>query len=242
MGYIFLKESKNRIKCLDTNSTTPAVRHVRPMLTHKQIWGAIDALAARHNLSPSGLAKIAGLDSTAFNRSKRETVQGKLRWPSTESLAKVLQATGATLDEFVALVARHSATPHLIVRIVPLIGLAQAGSAGFFDDSGFPGGAGWEEIAFPELSDPHAYALEITGESMLPVYRDGDRIIVSPSASTRRGDRVVAKTVAGEVMAKQLGRRTVRRVELHSLNPEFEDRVFDLSEIAFLHRIIWSSQ
>ena len=211
------------------------------MLSHKQIWSAIDALAAQHSLSSSGLAKLAGLDPTTFNRSKRETADGRLRWPSTESISKVLQATGSTLEQFVAVVVQRNGA-RAPARLVPLIGFAQAGSQGYFDDAGFPAGAGWEEIAFPELADPHAYALEISGESMLPVYRDGDRIIVSPSASTRRGDRVVVKSTAGEVMAKQLGRHTMRRIELNSFNPAFEDRVFDLADIAFMHRIIWASQ
>jgi phage repressor protein C with HTH and peptisase S24 domain len=212
------------------------------MLTHKQIWRAIDALAERHGLSASGLAKIAGLDPTTFNKSKREAADGKLRWPSTESVAKVLQATGSTLEQFVSLIAAESGATRAPLRLVPLIGLAQAGSSGYFDDAGFPAGAGWEEIAFPELGDPHAYALEITGESMLPIYRDGDRIIVSPLASTRRGDRVVAKTVAGEVMAKVLGRMTMRRIELLSFNPNFEDRIFEPADVVFVHRIIWASQ
>jgi phage repressor protein C with HTH and peptisase S24 domain len=211
------------------------------MLTHTQIWQALDALAARHGLSPSGLAKVAGLDPTTFNRSKREAPNGKLRWPSTESIAKVLQATGAGLDDFVALMMEGEPS-HSGLRIIPLIGLAQAGSEGFFDDAGFPAGSGWEEIAFPELGDPNSYALEITGDSMLPVYRDGDRIIVSPAASVRRGDRVVVKTLSGEVMAKQLARRTVRRIELQSLNPDFPERRIDIQEVSFVHRIIWASQ
>jgi len=128
------------------------------------------------------------------------------------------------------------------VRLVPLVGMAQAGSRGFFDDAGFPAGAGWDEIPFPDLADEHAYALEVTGDSMLPVYRDGDRIVVSPAASARRGDRVVVKTVAGEVMAKQLTRLTAQKVELKSLNPAYEDRSFALSDVAFIHRIIWASQ
>jgi phage repressor protein C with HTH and peptisase S24 domain len=209
------------------------------MLTHLQIWRAIDALAARNNMSPSGLAKIAGLDPTTFNKSKRGAAGGKLRWPSTESIAKVLAATGATLEDFVALV---SDTPERRTKMVPLIGMAQAGTHGYFDDAGFPAGSGWEEIAFPELADEHCYALEITGDSMLPVYRDGDRIIVAPSGNLRRGDRVVVKTHAGEVMAKQLGRLTAQRIELKSFNPAFEDRGFALSEVAFVHRIIWASQ
>ena len=211
------------------------------MLTHKQIWNAIDALAAKNKLSASGLAKLAGLDPTTFNKSKRGAPTGKLRWPSTESISKILTATGASLEEFVSLVGREGA-PRMPVRLVPLVGMAQAGSRGYFDDAGFPAGAGWDEIPFPELSDEHAYALEVTGDSMLPVYRDGDRIVVSPAASARRGDRVVVKTLAGEVMAKQLTRLTAQRVELKSLNPAYEDRGFALSEVAFIHRIIWASQ
>src|ERR1700733_4403142 len=100
------------------------------MLTHTQIWRAIDALAARHSMSPSGLAKLAGLDPTTFNKSKRCAANGKLRWPSTESLAKILSATGETLETFVALVSERRGAP---ARMVPLIGMAQAGRAGFFD-------------------------------------------------------------------------------------------------------------
>ncbi len=211
------------------------------MLTHKRIWCAIDALASRHRLSPSGLAKIAGLDPTTFNKSKRETPGGKLRWPSTESIAKVLQATGSSLEQFVALTERDGPTPKP-PRLIPVIGLAEAGNAGYFDDAGFPAGHGWEEIAFPDVNDPHAYALEISGESMLPVYRDGDRVIVSPQAGVRRGDRVVVKTAAGEVMAKQLARLTMRRVELQSFNTQFEERAIDISDIVFMHRILWASQ
>ena len=209
------------------------------MLTHPQIWRAIDALAARHGMSPSGLARVAGLDPTTFNKSKRGTANGKLRWPSTESLAKILSATGESLDEFVATVGQ---VPNVRARMVPLIGLAQAGASGYFDDAGFPAGSGWENIAFPEIADAHCYALEITGDSMLPVYRDGDRILVSPSGSLRRGDRVVVKTHAGEVMAKLLGRMTAQSIELKSFNPVFEDRGFALNEVAFVHRIIWASQ
>lgn len=211
------------------------------MLTHDQIWAAIDALAQRHGMSPSGLAKKAGLDPTTFNKSKRESANKKLRWPSTESISKILAATESTLEEFVSLVTRAGAHK-APVRLIPLIGFAQAGSQGFFDDAGFPAGTGWEEIAFPDVGDPHAYALEVSGESMKPVFRDGDRIIVSPSATTRRGDRVVARTLSGEVMVKELARLTAKRVELQSFNPEFEDRVLELTDIQFMHRIIWASQ
>ncbi|MEP6831537.1 MAG: helix-turn-helix transcriptional regulator [Rhizomicrobium sp.] len=212
------------------------------MVTHLQIWRALDALAVRHGTSPSGLAKLAGLDPTTFNKSKRGTANGKLRWPSTESLAKVLAATGASLEDFVALTSGDGQALRGRTRPVPLIGLAQAGQAGYFDDAGFPAGSGWEEIALPDFADEHAYALEITGDSMLPVYRDGDRILVSPSGNLRRGDRVAVKTRTGEVMAKQLSRLTAQHIELRSFNPAYLDRSFPLAEIAFIHRIVWVSQ
>jgi phage repressor protein C with HTH and peptisase S24 domain len=211
------------------------------MLSHDQIWGAIDALAERYQMKPSGLAKRAGLDATTFNRSKRIGSDGRERWPSTESLAKILVATGANLDEFISLVA-NLGRQHVRQRTIPLIGFAQAGAGGFFDDSGLPSGNGWDEVAFPDISDERVYALEINGESMMPLYRDGDTIIVSPAAPVRRGDRVVVRTVDGEVMAKELKRKTLKTVELASLNPDHPDRVLQLSDVSFIARVIWASQ
>ncbi|MGD9845621.1 MAG: S24 family peptidase [Variibacter sp.] len=210
------------------------------MLTHAQIWSAIDRLAARAGLSASGLAKRAGLDPTTFNRSKRITSDGRARWPSTESVAKILAATGTGIDAFIALIG--DGPRRVVTRAVPLIGFAQAGTGGYFDDAGFPAGRGWDEIAFPEVEDEHAYVLEVSGDSMQPAYRDGDRILVSPGAPIRRGDRVVVKTREGEVMAKELKRRTAKVIELKSLNPEHEDRQFATSDIQWIARIVWASQ
>jgi phage repressor protein C with HTH and peptisase S24 domain len=210
------------------------------MLSHGQIWAAIDAIASRYGLTASGLAKKAGLDPTTFNKSKRVSVDGRLRWPSTESLAKVLDATGASLDEFMSLVAKGSTGSDK--RAIPLLGIAEAGSGGYFDDNGLPSGEGWDEVNFPDLPGNDAYALEISGESMLPLFRDGDIIICSPSASVRRGDRVVVRTVTGEVMVKELKRRTAKLVELVSLNPDHPDRVIPAGEVAWISRIMWASQ
>jgi phage repressor protein C with HTH and peptisase S24 domain len=212
------------------------------MLSHRQIWSAIDALAARYNFSPSGLAKRAGLDPTTFNRSKRVTAAGRERWPSTESLAKILDATGASLDELVALVEANGGKARESSKPIPLIGFAQAGGGGYFDDGGFPVGGGWDQIRFPEVGDENAYALEVSGDSMLPLYREGDILVVSPNSDVRRGDRVVARTIDGEVLAKILSRRTAKTVELASLNPEHANLVLPLERIDWMARIVWASQ
>jgi phage repressor protein C with HTH and peptisase S24 domain len=208
------------------------------MLSHRQIWTGIDALARRYSLTASGLARLAGLDPTTFNPSKRFAPDGKPRWPSTESIAKVLDATGASFQEFAALASGQESAG----RAIPLLGLAQAGERGFFDDSGFPAGAGWDEVTFPGGPGEGTYALEVSGDSMAPLYRAGDRVIVAPGVEVRPGDRVVVRTRGGEVMAKELGRITARRIELLSINTDYPPRQLDVNDVAWIARIIWASQ
>ena len=125
---------------------------------------------------------------------------------------------------------------------MPLIGFAEAGSGGYFDDAGFPAGKGWDEIPFPAVNDEHAYALEISGSSMEPAYRDGTIILISPAASIRRGDRVVVKTREGEVMVKELKRRTAKTIELRSINADHGDRSLPVRDVEWIARVMWASQ
>ena len=212
------------------------------MLTHNQIWRAIDALAARNDLSPSGLAKLAGLDPTTFNKSKRGGANGKLRWPSTESVSKVLAATGASLDDFVALVAE--AARARLRAMVPLIGMAQAGQPRLFRRCRISRRqrAG-KRSPFP--NSPTSMPMRWRSPA-IPCCRS----IATATASwcrrrprLRRGDRVVVKTHAGEVMAKQLAPhdRPAHRTQIASI-PPYEDRDFRAERVVFVHRIIWASQ
>ncbi len=220
------------------------------MLTHAQIWTALDALAKENDLSPSALARSSGLDPTSFNKSKRFTKDGRSRWPSTESLAKVLIATNTPIDNFINLIeqpsskkkSRNVSYRNSSGKQVPLIGFAQAGVGGFFDDGGFPVGQGWESVDLPYGLSESAYALKVSGDSMLPLYRIGDVVIVDPLATVRKGDRVVVKTRESEVMAKILTRKNSRQVELQSLNPEHDCRTVKSTEIEWIARIVWASQ
>jgi phage repressor protein C with HTH and peptisase S24 domain len=233
------------------------------MLSHERIWRAIDRLAEAHDLTPSGLAKRAGLDSTTFNKSKRFASDGRARWPSTESLSKIIEATGSSLREFTSMIdgaasgtnytqptlnadaglAEPSHPYDMPLRGVPVVGMAQAGGGGFFDDAGFPVGQGWDQVQLPGIdTDNNTYALKITGDSMLPLYREGDIIIVSPTASVRKGDRIVARTTEGEVMAKILKRKTATSIDLSSTNNEYDDLSFAITDIEWMARILWASQ
>jgi len=212
------------------------------VLSHARIWSAIDRLAQRNRLTASGLARLAGLDPTTFNKSKRNAVDGRPRWPSTESIAKILDATRTDVSVFLGLDKPASGEGRKPRRPVPLLGLAQAGAGGFFDDAGFPVGAGWDEVEFPGDIRDNVFALEVSGDSMMPLYRNGDRLIVERDADCRKGDRVVVKTTDGEVMAKVLLRRTQRVVELASLNPDHPDRTLNAREVDWVARIVWASQ
>jgi hypothetical protein len=137
----------------------------------------------------------------------------------------VLAATGASFDNFTALVTakprrRNPAQP------IPLDRHDPGRRRRFFDDGRFPVSGGWDQIRFPRVDDENAYALEVTGDSTEPLYRDGDVLIVSPNAAPRKGDRVVLRTTDGEVM---LVRRTAKMVELASLNPAHPNLVFPSS-------------
>ncbi|AKR58505.1 DNA-binding protein [Youhaiella tibetensis] len=214
------------------------------MLSHRAIWDGIDGVAKRHGLSVSALAKLAGLDPTAFNPSKRVSKDGRERWPSTESISKILEATGEGFETFLSgtgAFLQPDAGALVPVRSVPLLGLAQAGAGGFFDSAGFPAGQGWDEVRLPSQEEG-AYALEVHGDSMLPLYRDGDIIVVSPNAQLRRGDRVVVRTRDGEVMVKLLQRQTPKVLELHSVNPDHPNRTLDMGDVEWVARIVWASQ
>ncbi|MBI1686955.1 S24 family peptidase [Caulobacter hibisci] len=212
------------------------------MLSHAELWTAIDALAKRFDMSPSAMAKLAGLDPTAFNRSKRGDADTRPRWPSTESLAKVLEATGVGFSEFAALTETSGLGGPGRRAGVPLIGLARAGTPGMFDEAGAPRGTGWEEVELPGPREEGLYALEVEGDALAPVYRDGDRLLVSPTAEPRRGDRVVVMTTDGEVLIREMGRLTARTIELTSVLRDGDDRVLDRMAVAWAACIQWVSQ
>jgi phage repressor protein C with HTH and peptisase S24 domain len=211
------------------------------MLSHADIWGAIDRLAAESGISVSALARRSGLDATTFNRSKRQTRDGKPRWPSTESVAKVLGATSRSVADFAALVGDGQASTHGLHRI-PVMGYALAGRDGLFDAAGNPVHGLWDQVLFPDLGDAPVFALEISGDGLAPVYRDGDLLVVSPAVGISRGDRVLVRIKRGEVVVKELARRTPQRLDLLALTPAQPPVSFAVEEIDWVSRIVWASQ
>jgi hypothetical protein len=194
------------------------------MLSHEQIWNAIDSLAERYGLSASGLAKRAGLDPTTFNPSKRVGTDGRLRWPSTESLAKVLDATGADLDEFMALMGRK---PSGKVRRKVLI------------EDHFPSGQGLSTLA-GALADRRNAVVRVEGWEGAPLYGPGTLLVISPEAP-RKGDRAAIMTRLGLRIGiwRKKGTKAIEMASVSDSPPLIQ---IPLADVLWLGRIRFASQ
>ncbi|RAI03430.1 DNA-binding protein [Acuticoccus sediminis] len=211
------------------------------MLAHNDVWNAIDELAAKHGMSPSGLARRSGLDPTTFNKSKRFASDGRPRWPSTESIAKILKATNTSISQLFGFADTGRQAPHVSI---PLIGEAHAGF-----ESSLP--AGTDSVAvpsppriisFPDRRHEPLYALSVVGDSMQPLYRDGDVLFISPNAAANAGDRVVVKLTNNEVAVKVLKEIRDDGYEFHAVNPDHSDVSLRTSDVDWIARIVYATQ
>ena len=209
-------------------------------LSYQEIWRGLENLAAAKGMSLSGMAAKAGLDPTSFNKSKRIGADGRKRWPSTESMNKVFHAMNVTVFEFMELAGIPCPQTK---RMIPLLGLVKAGREGYFDTDGNPIlSDDWDGIEFPISEAKNVYALEVSGNSMLPVYREGDKLVVSPEAEVRKNDRVVVKLRSGEVMVKELVHKSAKQIELKSLNATYDPIIVAPDDVCWMARVLWVSQ
>ena len=211
------------------------------MFTHSEIWSALDKIAENNRLSISGLSKRAGLDPTSFNKSKRTTGNGRLRWPSTESVAKVLDCTNTTVEEFAALLLGRDPQESVSSKL-PVMSFRQASQGVNFDDAGFPTGPDWKEVSFPQVADRYAYALEVADDRLLPVYRRGDVIVMSPDNEVHPGDRVVIRKQNGELSVAVLRSHGASSIEFTTLSPSVDSWHVNTRDIDWISRIVWASQ
>lgn len=212
------------------------------MLAHEEVWAAIDSLAARNGLSPSGLARRSGLDPTTFNKSKRYAPDGRPRWPSTESIAKILRATSTSIGDFFGANSRKVETGQGLA--VPLLGEAHAGldltGIGDQDPIVLPRPA--RIIAFPDTRYEPLYALSVVGDSMLPLYRNGDVLFVAPNAPCSPGDRIVVKLRSNEIAVKVLKEQSGEGYAFHAINPDHADIAVTSDNVEWIARIVYATQ
>lgn len=206
------------------------------MLTHDRIWSALDRLAERYGLTPSGLARKAGLDPTTFNRSKRSDypMSGRTKWPSTLSVSKVLTATGASLEEFTRLIDPKVARAR---AMIPVIGMRKARLGRSWNDGWPIDGPDWDEVALAPAGEK-MFAIRVDGRDLEPVFRAGDVVILSPTASMREGDRVMIRMRSGDIVAKKIVGHDRTTFRIRALAEEHADRAVPKHEISWIARVM----
>ncbi len=176
------------------------------MIAAHDVWMALDTLARERGLTPSGLARAAGLDATAFNPSRRGDGDGRVRWLSLGSLLRALDVLDMPLSVFAAGLEKRP-LPHqgLERTLEPEVAeggmwglpLSHLGQEGLFDRHGLPIGSAWEEMDCPFSLPPPAYVVRIDTDLCEPVLREGASVVLLPGVPVRAQDRVLL-VVPGE--------------------------------------------
>jgi phage repressor protein C with HTH and peptisase S24 domain len=211
-------------------------------MSHNDIWLAVDRLAAHNDLSASGLAKKAGLDATTFNKSKRVLNDGRLRWPSTESIMQILHATNTNWSEFVQLMGDSALAAKTHELHFPFIHLNDAHADGLFSAKHMPLMERSDEVSFPSVAKDNSFVVEVNSSAYLPLYREGDKLLVSLDAALRRGDRMFVLPKSGEAVIAEFLRQTSKSLDLKPFNSHKEPYSLAHEDINFTARVMYVSQ
>jgi len=216
------------------------------MFSHDDIWMAIDSLANDYGYSTSGLAKKAGLDPTAFNRSKRMSPEGKPRWPSTESVAKILAVTNVTMVDFMTYI--HIETPlpkaQTQAHTIPILPLSLANDTTHFTAEGYPHGTGWNTLSCPDFmgQNQSLYALKIDSDRYQPLCRKGDILILTPQSSPRQGDRVIIQAKERAILIGDIKNTSGETLDILPCTAIQNEHSLPLNDIDWVARILWIRQ
>lgn len=89
-----------------------------------------------------------------------------------------------------------------------------------------------------DVRDPRAYGVRVRGDSMIPRYRAGDTVVVSPNLSVEDGDEVYVALLSGERLIKRAKRARGGWI-LESYNSNYEARFVTNAEIGTMHPVLW---
>jgi phage repressor protein C with HTH and peptisase S24 domain len=127
-------------------------------------------------------------------------------------------------------------------RALPIIVLERMGEGECFGADGQPKGEAWGRMSFGSINDRGAFAIEISGRDLDPIYRDGDVVVVSPNAEIRRGDRVVLQGGDGSVRIRRVGRQDADGMLLEPVNGAGSGEFIAAADTRWVARILWASQ
>ncbi|MCP4393741.1 MAG: helix-turn-helix transcriptional regulator [Alphaproteobacteria bacterium] len=217
-------------------------------MRHQDIWYSIDVLAENYGVSTSKLARLAGLDPTTFNKSKRIGKDGKKRWPSTESIAKVLEVTGSHMNDIVSILddgeGAEITNDNTCDYMIPLLEMELLQDVdkkrSFFDSEGIPVNIkeNWDGLETTQFVTDDCFAMEVSGDEMTPFYSDGDVLIISAQASIRNGDRIIIQMSNGNLFVKEFKKQTANALVVSGE----EDIRYNKADVVWFSKVMWVSQ
>ncbi len=206
-------------------------------MKYENVWDAVDKLAQKHGLSPSALAKLAGLDATTFNKSKRIRPDGKKRWPSLDSINRLLEIFNISFEQFYALSAGNEEKENGSIPFAKLSNL----TLNIDPETQKIATHDWSKVLFPDFKET-LYAVEVDNDTYFPLYRQGTLIVISENSDIRKGDRVIIYLKSGDIFLFEFIRRTPSKLIVSNVNNSSEETEIAIADINLINRIIWSSQ
>lgn len=207
-------------------------------MKYEEVWNAVDKLAKNRGLSASGLAKLAGLDATTFNKSKRIRPDGKKRWPSLDSINKILEVCNIGFEEFYNI--SNTGEPREGSTSIPFIKFSKLTEQQNFISKNLDTSL-WNKVMFPDNRD-NLYAIEIDAHNYAPVYKNGAMIMVASNSDIRKGDRIIIFQQNGEILINEFIRRTATKLVICDVNNCDIEIDMLISKIKLINRIVWASQ
>lgn len=207
-------------------------------MKYETVWDAVDKLAEKNGLSPSGLARKAGLDSTTFNKSKRIRTDGKKRWPSLDSINKILDACNITFEQFYNL-ANNDGDGEFSSSI-PYIKHSKLFENKTKKENTIDTSL-WDKIRFPDGA-ANLYAIDLDTNEFEPYYRKYSTLIVSKNSEIRQGDKVIIINKNNDATINEFIKRTAKTIEVSELNHKETEKSILINDIKIINRILWAGQ
>jgi phage repressor protein C with HTH and peptisase S24 domain len=222
----------------------------------------LDLCCRRHGVSYAELARRIGVTKSYIG----QLVHGHSKPPPAarcRQIAEVLELADAEREQLLDLAVRERARTEAREKIaaldatvaslrsaapeprlpIPVIGYVAAGETDIaFTDAGLPVGAGLPgEDPIPRWPGvgERAYALRISGESMLPLCPPGSTIVVDPDHTPRSGEPGICQTTEGKTYFKIVYFEPAGRIRLVSTNQAVApDILLQRTDVRRLQKVI----
>lgn len=164
------------------------------------IIGLRAIFAGNESLKPATISAAAKLNKAAI----RKMLDGQVRSPRHDSAVKIAAALGMTVAEVIA--RGNSVAP--VGPTIAVAGRVGAGAVVHLYDDHAKGDGLYHVLCPPQVSPSGIVGVEVTGDSMTPVYQPGDVLLYTRQAMgvpTEAIDRIcVAQDDQGRVWVKQV--------------------------------------